>query len=88
MIVIVNTSDGKSLHVHELAYTNVPTNYADRMKCVSYRHYASSFFVLGGKFPGVGMKEEGKCPTPGYIRFERKIPNHVEFPDHTSLNKQ
>ena len=23
------------------------------------------FFVFGGKFPGVGMKEEGKCPTPG-----------------------
>ena len=22
-------------------------------------------FVLGGKFPGVGMKEESKCPTPG-----------------------
>ena len=22
-------------------------------------------FVLGGKFPGVGMKEAGKCPTRG-----------------------
>ena len=38
----------------------------------------STFFVLGGKFPGVGMKEESKCPTPG-IRFEREIHNHNDF---------
>ena len=27
----------------------------------------STFFVLGGKFPGVGMKEESKSRTPGDI---------------------
>ena len=36
------------------------------------------FFVLGGKFPGVGMKEESKCLTPG-IRFELEIHNHNDF---------
>ena len=38
-------------------------------------------FVLGGKFPGVGMKEESKCPPPGYrrIHFEREIHNHNDL---------
>ena len=38
-------------------------------------------FVLGGKFPGVAMKEESKCPTPGISshHFEREIHNHNDL---------
>ena len=41
----------------------------------------SIFFVSDGKFPGVGMKEEGKCPTSGILLhlFECEIHIHVDL---------